>query len=264
MNTQIEEPKPKRIIGRLSSGRQVIPKPEPSVALMLQKVIDKGITAENVQALDSLVGLYDRMQSKQAEKEFSQAFSELQAELPDIAAIKPVYAKDGTVKYHYAPYEEILDKVRPFLKKHGFSISFNTDTKDGRITSICTLRHISGHSQTNQFGVRIGSGPPHATEPQADTSAKNMAKRGALSDALNIVVDHDDDARMIGKPIGNALALDLYNRVKETKSDERAFLKFAGIDIGNREPDQSDYALITDERFDALDEILRRKEGKLI
>ena len=249
---------------------------EPSVALMLQKVIDKGITAENVQALDSLVGLYDRMQAKDAEKQFAKAFAELQSEMPAVAAMKPVPAKDGTIKYYYAPYEELHEQMKPLLSKHGFSVSFNTTREQGTITSICTLRHISGHSQTNQFSVRIGQGPPHATEPQADTSAKNMAKRGAFSDALNIVVDHDDDARMIGKPIGKALAEELLARVRETGSDMFAFLKFAGvnltagdqaaiIDLESADQDPIEYfEQISDERYESLDEILRRKEGKLI
>jgi hypothetical protein len=70
---------------------------------------------------------------------------------------------------------------------------------------------------------------------------------------------------MIGKPIGKAIAEELRTRVIETGSDEGAFLKFAGVtpksDHGYT---LADYEQISDERFDALDEILRRKEGKLI
>jgi hypothetical protein len=238
---------------------------EPSVAAMLGKIIDKGITAENVAALESLVGLYDRMQAKQAEKDFAQAFSQLQSEMPRVVATKPVPNKDGTVRYRFAPYEEILEQVQPYLSKHGFSVSFDSSVAEGRMTATCTLRHISGHSQSNQFSVRIGQGPPGATETQADGSAKTYAKRGALSDALNIVVDHDDDARMIGKPIGKAIAWELKQRVEATKSDEFAFLRFAGVTVKDGLlPTVEDYEQISDDRFDALDEILRRKEGKLI
>lgn len=242
---------------------------EPSVAVMLGKIIDKGITAENVAALESLVGLYDRMQSKQAEKDFAKAFSQLQAAMPRVAATKGVPDKQGNIKYHYAPFEEIMEQVQPFLTQHGFGVSFDTEFADGRLTSICTLRHISGHSKSNRFAVRIGQGPPHATEPQADTSAKNMAKRGALSDALNIVVDHDDDARMIGKPIDRLAAESLLNRVKSTGSDMVAFLKYAGVtlaprdDLDNHDPIEF-FEQIPLDRLEQLDEILRRKEGKLI
>lgn len=237
--------------------------PEPSVAIMLQKVIDGGITAENVAALEALVGLYDRMQARQAEKDFAKAFSDLQAKTLRVVATKAVPNKDGTVRYRYAPYEEILEQVQPFLSEHGFCVSFDSEFSEGRMTAICTLRHVSGHSQSNRFSVRIGGGPPGSTETQSDGAAKTYAKRGALADALNIVVDHDDDARMVGRPVGKAIAWELRDRVLETKSDERAFLKFAGV-VPSDPPAREDYEKISDERFDELDAVLRRKEGKLI
>lgn len=242
--------------------------PEPSVALMLQTVIEKGITAENVQALDSLVGLYDRMQAKQSEKEFAQALMELQGETIRVQATKSVDVKNGVPRYTFAPYEEIMRTVQPMLTRHGFSITFDTkiDEAGARLFSICTLTHKSGFSRSNQFAVRFGK-PPGSSDAQGDMSTKSYAKRGALCDALNIVVDHDDDARMIGKPIGKAIAEDLQKRVQESKSDEIAFLRYAGVKIpieSGYTPMLIDYESIPDDRFDALDEILRRKEGKLI
>lgn len=227
-------------------------RPEPSIAMLLAGVIEKGVTADNVEALTALCGLKERMDAKEAEREFNAAFAQLQSEMPRVVATKPVPNRDGTIRYHFAPYEEILEQVQPFLTKHGFSVSFTTKFSEGRITSVCTLRHISGHSQTNEFMVRIGQGPPGSTESQADCSAKNYAKRGAFSDAVNIVVDKDDDARMVGKPIGMALAEDLKARVKACGADEAAFLKYAGA---------TDYDSIPDDRFDALDALLKRKES---
>jgi ERF superfamily len=232
-------------------SEELVKAPEPSVASMLQAVIDRGITAENVAALEQLVGLYERMQAKDAEREYNAAFARLQSELPQVEATKPVPNRDGTIRYRFAPFEEIMSIVQPFLTKNGFSVSFDTRFADERVSSICTLRHTSGHSQRNEFAVRIGQGPPSASEPQADGSAKTYAKRGALSDALNIVIEHDDDARMVGKPIGKALAEDLQSRVKACGANEEAFLKFAGA---------VDYESISDERYEALDTLLRRKE----
>jgi len=225
---------------------------EPSVALMLQKVIDKGITAENVSALEALVGLYDRMQAKDAEKQFNQAFAKLQSELASVNATRQVPNKDGTPRYRFAPYEDIMAEVKPVLVDNGFAVSFTSRFMEGgRMVSICTLRHVGGFSQSNEFAVRIGGGPPGATETQADGAAKTYAKRGALCDALNIVVEHDDDARMIGAPIGKALAEDLEKRVTAVGADRAAFLKYAGA---------SDFSEISDERWPMLDELLRRKE----
>ncbi len=228
---------------------------EPSVAMMLQKVIDGGITADNVSALESLVGLYDRMQAKNSEREFNQAFAKLQSELRSVNATRTVPNKDGSPRYRFAPFEDIMEEVQPVLVANGFSISFNSRFGDGRMVSICTLRHIGGFSQSNEFAVRIGGGPPGATDTQADGAAKTYAKRGALCDALNIVVEHDDDARMIGQPIGTALAMDLKERVIACGADMEAFLKYAGA---------RDFAEISDERWPVLDELLKRKESAKI
>ena len=169
---------------------------EPSVGSMLQKFIESGITTDNVAAFEKLCEIKERMENKEAERDFNAAFSKLQSQLPQVMATKPVPNKDGTLRYKFAPYEEIMLLVQPHLTANGFSVSFNTrPVENGRLPVICTLRHISGHSQSNEFSVRIGGGPPGSTETQADGAAKTYAKRGALCDCLNIIVDHDDDAR---------------------------------------------------------------------
>ncbi len=224
---------------------------EPSVAMMLQKVIDGGITADNVSALESLVGLYDRMQAKNAEREFSAALVELQGETIRVQATKSVDVRDGIPRYKFAPYEEIMSVVQPMLTRHGFSVTFDTKIDGDRLNSICTLTHKSGHSRSNQFAVRF-SKPPGSSDPQGDMSTKNYAKRGAFCDCLNISIEHDDDARMIGQPIGSALAGDLAARVEEVGADREAFLKFAGA---------KEFEEISDERWPVLDELLKRKEA---
>lgn len=224
---------------------------EPSVASMLSKVIEQGVTTENVAALEKLCDLYERMQAKSSEQQFNAAFSQLQSELPQVEATESVPNRDGSVRYKFAPFPKIMEKIQPFLTSHGFSVSFNSRFDNGRMIVVCSLMHISGHSRTNEFAVRIGQGPPGASETQADGAAKTYAKRGALCDCLNIAIDHDDDARMVGKPIGKALGEDLKARVEACGADEDAFLRFAGA---------ANYESIPDDRFDALDAMLTRKE----
>ncbi len=143
--------------------------------------------------------------------------------------------------------------VKPILTRHGFSITFDTESNGDRLTSICTLMHKSGHARQNRFAVRYGK-PPGSSDAQGDMSTKSYAKRGALCDALNIVVEHDDDARMIGKPIAAALAEDLETRVMRVGSDVTAFLKYAGAER---------FEDISDDRYPVLDEMLKKKEAKL-
>jgi hypothetical protein len=153
--------------------------------------------------------------------------------MPAIQAVKPVPNNDGTIRYRFAPYEEIMAIVRPLLQRHGFTVSFSQSVGDGRITQVCILQHIGGHSRMNSFAVRVGKGPPGSSEAQGDGAASTYAKRHALCNALNITVDADTDgadARIEGAPLAPDRVLYLRELVRDTKSDERLFLKFAGAE----------------------------------
>jgi hypothetical protein len=226
-------------------------RPVPTVADMLQAVIERGVTQENVAAVNEIVKLYERMEDKKAEREFAQAFVALQAEMPSVKAVQPVPNRDGSLRYRFAPYEEIMEQVAPMLKRHGFTVTFSTDFAEGRLIKTCTLQHIGGHSKSNKFAVRIGSGPPGATESQADGAASTYAKRFALCDALNIQIDKDTDARAEGGTITPEQAEELERRVAETNSNREAFLKFAGA---------KKLSEIKDTKYDILDSFLRKKE----
>lgn len=239
---------------RLEPDMPVAKRPEaaPNVVSMMQAVIDKGVTGENVAALEKLVDLYERMDNKDAERAFARAFNELQQEMPKIKATQPVPNNDGTVRYKFAPFESIMEQVQPMLQKHGFTVSFSTRYDQNRLVKICTLTHIRGHSRTNEFAVRIGSGPPKASESQADGAAGTYAKRFALCDMLNIVVEKDSDAAAEGGPISRSQAQELRERVLATGSDEKRFLAFAGAKT---------YEEIPSGKLAVLDDMLRKRES---
>lgn len=226
---------------------------EPSAGQMMQAMITAGITTENVAAFKELVLLQERSEDRNAKRQFAAAFSALQAELPAVQAMQVVPNKDGSVRYKYAPYEEVLKQVKPYLDKHGFSLRFSQKLDTGRITMSCTLLHNGGHTETNEFTCRIGSGPPSASEAQADGAASSYAQRGALCDALNIVVRKDTDANIEGGTISAEDAAELRSRVKKLGVDEIAFLKLAGA---------PSFETISDSKYEVADEWLRKKEPK--
>jgi len=226
------------------------------VGIMLREMVKGEIKEENVKAVDKVVDLYERLEKRQAQKEFLVAFHKLQAEIPKIVASTAVPNNDGTIRYRFASFKQVMEQAKPILEKHGFTVDFDQDTavQPPRIGAICILSHIEGHSERRHYAVRIGSGPPKATETQADGSAMSYAKRGALCNALNIVVEGvENDAREEGPTITQAQADDFRKRVKATKSNEEAFLNFAGgVDR---------YEKIPASRWGALDRILKKKEA---
>ena len=227
----------------------------PSPADMMQAMIEKGVTAENVAAFKELVVLSEHMEDRSAKREFIQAYTLLQSEIPTIKAVHAVPDKSGGTKFYVARFDEIDDQVRPLCLRYGFSYTFNTlPVENGRQTAIFTLMHKAGHCRDFQYSVRIGAGPPGATESQADGSAISYAKRGAMCAGLSIMVDRDCDPRDLGdtsKHVTPEQAEELERRAKETNSIIPALLKFAGA---------KSFAEIPAMKYDALDQLLRKKE----
>jgi ERF superfamily len=231
-----------------SNQLATVPTPQPSVALMLQTICERGITAENTEAMTQLMKLHERLEDRQAERDFNAAFAALQSETPDIVATSVIPNRGK-----YERFEDVMHVMRPLLSKHGFSVSFSQETGE-RITVTCHLRHKSGHSQQTKFGVRLGGKAD--SETQADCKASTTAKRNSLLQALNIVIRQDcmqdeDDATIVGDVISADQAEALRARVAATGSNEKAFLSFAGA---------STYAQISQSRYQSLDELLARKE----
>lgn len=229
---------------------------QPSVALMLQSVVEKGITADNVGALEKLVGLYERMQQKDAEKAFAEAFVRLQQEIPTIPGCRPGSAtKDGKTKFHYANFEDIDAIVRPICLRNGFTYAFReSGVENGRITTTMTLQHSGGHYREIPCSVRVGAGPSGSSESQADMSAHAYARRGALEAGLALrIVGMREDAGVAIGVITPEQADELSRRVALVNANREAFLRFAGA---------AKFSEIPASNYDILDRFLTNKEKK--
>jgi hypothetical protein len=230
---------------------------EPSIGLILSEAIKGGISKENVEVVKELIAMQRQMRAEEAQRDFAAAFAKLQAECAPVKASKQVPDNSGGVRYTYAPYEEVMRQVTPLLREHGFAVTFDTDILDGRVIATCTLIHIGGHSRSNKFACRIGSGPPKSSEAQGDGAATTYAKRFALCAALNIVVETDSDARNEGDTgtIMPAQAESLKSRCMATKpiTDLQKFLKLSGA---------ASFEEIPVGKYAMLDNVLRGREAK--
>lgn len=205
------------------------PAPMNTTGDFIAAALASGVNESSVAVVERLCALRERETEAQAKREFSSSFAQLQADMPQIVAYKAVPGNDGSVRYKYAPYEEIMTKARPSLGRHGFAVTFDTEINDGRVIVTCTLIHASGHSRSNKFACRIGKGPPASSEAQGDGAATTYAKRFALCAALNIVIESDTDARNDGddEVITQAQADELREMCDEAEASRVKFLEFA-------------------------------------
>lgn len=222
---------------------------EPSVALMLQGVLQSGLTLENTAAVEKMLELYERMESKRAEKAFNAALAAFQADCPEIVASSAIPNRGK-----YERFENIMHTIKPLLAKHGLSVTFTQSIVEGRIVQTCRVKHVDGHSESTPFAVRLGGKAD--TDTQADCKASTTAKRYALCSALNIVIHQDeifdeDGAKAEGEFITREEADELAYRLTNCGGDREAFLAYAQAD--------SFYTIFTS-RLPALKASLARKE----
>ena len=116
------------------------------------------------------------------------AYAAAQAELTNPK--KDGKANAGQYSYTYATLGAILDHVRPVLAAHGLAVMQNV-TNDGDAVAVETILTHSGGGWIS-FGPIKGKAP--AAQWQAIGSAITYARRYALTAALGIAADDDDDA----------------------------------------------------------------------
>jgi len=202
-----------------------------SAAEMLTAAINKGIDA---QGIETLARVYQEMEAKRAEREYTAALLAFQDECPLIrktSAISFLTKKGNNFNSRFARLSDILVQIRPMLKKHGFAVSFDQEPREKKTATICVLRHIGGHSTRTAFEVPTDTAPLISDQHSA-ASATSFAERYALQLALGIVPSEDDDgkAAFTSQEVINQQQRDELQRlVDETKSDTPAFWAYAGV-----------------------------------
>src|SRR5258708_6610605 len=102
--------------------------------------------ATDVDKLERLLTMYERMTAQQSKADYTAALAEMQPELPVIGERGQIKIGNATPQ-SYALWEDINDAIKPVLQKHGFALSFRTGREDNQITVTGVLSHRAGHSE---------------------------------------------------------------------------------------------------------------------
>lgn len=159
-----------------------------SESAALMQVIARAASdpACDLDKMERLMAMHERAMAKQAEVAFAEALAELQSELPSIGERGAVNGR-----YTYALWEDINTAIKPFLKAHGFSLSFRVETANG-ITVTGVLQHRAGHKESTSITL-----PPDASgnKPavQAVASSVSYGKRYTAGALLNLTSHGEDD-----------------------------------------------------------------------
>lgn len=174
---------------------KIIP-PSESAAMML--VIQRAATDPNcdVEKMERLYAMHERMLDRQAAQEFAEAMALCQAEAKKAA-------KDRTntqTKSDYATLEAIDEAIRSVYTRHGFSLSFDTDESPlaNHVRILCDVMHKGGHTKRYKYDNPMDDkgiqGSVNKTPTHARGSAVTYGRRYATMLIFNIQTGyHDDD-----------------------------------------------------------------------
>ena len=185
------------------------PTPMEMIANIASIARDPSIPVDRIAAL---IGLQERMEAREAEKQFNAAFAAAMLEMPTVVK-RGVKDMGGKGSIPYATYEDVDAAIRPLETRHGFARSFLTRPADKPgCVMVLRLTHKAGHSITSERYCRPDPGPGR-NDTQAEGSGESYGRRYLTLAIWNIVtVGADDDANS-ADPISDEQALGLREKL---------------------------------------------------
>lgn len=164
---------------------------------LLQNVIraarDPGV---DVDKMERMVQLYERITARQAEMDFNEALRGVQSKIPPVVKT----SRNPSTNSGYVKMEHIQDIVNPILFDHGFSLSYGTDQSSLQnhygVTAL--LAHSNGHSRLYRCDVPADTHGPKGQQNKTAThgfgSAVSYGQRYLVKLIFNIrLIGEDDD-----------------------------------------------------------------------
>lgn len=171
----------------------------------------------DIEKMERLLAMHERMQAKTAETEFNAALSRVQGDMGRIAAD----ATNSQTRSQYATYGKLDSALRPKYTKEGFSLSFGTEpAPEGMVGMVCFVSHIGGHTREYRANVpsdgKGAKGGDVMTKTHAFGSGTSYGMRYLLKMVFNVAIgEEDDDGNAASSDdFRNAILADLTSKVK--------------------------------------------------
>lgn len=204
-------------------------KPE---AVNLLQVIERAARdpSVDVDKMERLMTMLERIKAKDAETEFNQAMNEAQKEIGRIAPNQ----RNEQTKSNYADYAALDRVLRPIYIEHGFSLSFDTgDSPENALNVLCYVSHSGGHTRTYKVLMpadgKGAKGGDVMTRTHATGAAMLYGQRYLLKLIFNVAIGKDDDGNGAGARINQEQVANIKALIDEVKPNVTAFLKYFNV-----------------------------------
>jgi hypothetical protein len=176
----------------------------------LMEVISKAASdpSVDIDKMERLIAMHERIQAQQAEVAFNVAMNAAQAEMRPIAA----NASNPQTCSRYATFDKLDRALRPIYTEHGFSLSFDEgeSPKAEHVRVLCYVSHTGGHTRTYHCDMpadgKGAKGGDVMTKTHAAGAAKSYGARYLEKGIFNVAVGEEDDDGNAG-PVKVAPAL---------------------------------------------------------
>lgn len=195
------------------SNELIHPTPQQSMAVanpasdlvsgVMRAAADPNVDADKMERLWAIA---KEAQANQARREYADAMSAVQAELPKIIRDR----ENKQTNSYYATLDNIIRQISPVYARHGFSLTFGTeDSPEPKcIRIVCKVMHAGGHSEEVRYDQPIDDvgiqGSVNKTQVHARGSAVTYGRRYLTLMVFNLNTGFDDDgnaAQNGGKPV---------------------------------------------------------------
>lgn len=172
----------------------------------------------DVEKMERLFAMYEKMEARKAEQAFSDAMKAAQAEMPMIGKDR----HNSQTNSDYATLDAINARITPIYTRHGFSLTF--DTTDSplaeHIRVVCNVLHNDGHSKAYSYDAPMDAtgigGKVNKTPTHARGSAITYGRRYLTLMIFNLSTGVDDD----GNSAGGYDASDWYAAIADASTME--------------------------------------------
>lgn len=172
----------------------------PDPMTLLRLMIEKGTSPDQ---LGKMMDLQERWEAGRAKAAFGAALAAFQQECPPIQKLRAVRnkpsngASEGTIRYKWAAYEDIMPICGPILARHKIGVQFSTPTTKERFDMTLRVR-VGSHTEDYPFSAPMPdlgkiAGAMYLTEPQAFGLVMSYFKRYHFCSTFNVVVVGEDN-----------------------------------------------------------------------
>lgn len=204
-------------------SQQVVPIND-SAALMGAVARAAADPSVDVEKMERLFAMHERMATRQAEQDYADAMTQAQRAMPTIGKDR----HNTQTNSWYSTLDKINQQIAPIYTAHGFSLSF--DTQDSTLTDhvrvVCRVLHKGGCTKEYHYDTPLDSagiaGKVNKTPTHARGSAITYGRRYLTLMIFNLATGEDDDGNAAGGGIDPAAdwytAIDSANSMDELQS----------------------------------------------